>query len=81
MILKGYKKIITIIICFFSLFLISLYSPFDEFESLFINNKFKFKIYGSNISNNSNIKKKLGIGDWGLGIGDWGLGLIPIFLI
>jgi len=55
MILKGYKKIITIIICFFSLFLISLYSPFDEFESFFINNKFKF--YGSNISNNSNIKK------------------------
>ena len=23
------------------------------------------------------IKKKLGIGDWGLGIGDWGLGPIP----
>ena len=23
------------------------------------------------------IKKKMGIGDWGLGIGDWGLGPIP----
>ena len=23
------------------------------------------------------MKKKMGIGDWGLGIGDWGLGPIP----
>jgi len=24
-----------------------------------------------------NLKKDMGIGDWGLGIGDWGLGPIP----
>ena len=24
---------------------------------------------------NKNLKKKMGIGDWGLGIGDWGFGI------
>ena len=34
-------------------------------------------IYLFKETNLINIKRGLGIGDWGLGIGDWGLGPIP----